>query len=161
MASTRTASDVLREIEQAIAAGDLRAALRASRKFLSRHRAHPRAMRVRERAVKICIKAGDYAEGVRIGEAAGGAADRDAGLLYAIAQAYVYDGRGSGAMRAVERVLRAEPDHAGAIARMAVLLQSERRTDDAIALLDEAGGRGVSAWDLDHAFAQLAPRVGR
>ncbi len=156
-----TASGLLQETERAIASGDLRAALKLSKAFLSKFRSHPRAMRVRERAVRICIKLGDYAEGVRIGEAAGAAADHDADLLYAVAQAYVYGGKGRQAEEAVRRVLRAEPDHPAAIARMAVLLQSQRRTEEAVALLDDAAARGVNAWDVDHAFAQLGPRVGR
>ncbi|RMH28003.1 MAG: hypothetical protein D6692_06735 [Planctomycetota bacterium] len=159
--ASATPSGLLQEMERAIASGDLRRALKMSKSFLSKFRSHPKAMRVRERAVQICIKLGDYAEGVRIGEAAGAAADQDAELLYAVAQAYVYGGQGVQAEEAVRRVLRADPDHPAAIARMAVLLQSQRRTDEAVALLDEAVARGVDAWDLDHAFAQLGPRVGR
>lgn len=156
-----TPASLLSEAERAIASNDLAGALRVSRLFLSRFRSHPRAMAVRTRAVLICIRLGDYEQAVRVGQGAGQAMQREPDLLYAVAQAHVYGGRMDEAIAAVRRTLDADADHPGAIARMVVLLQSEKRTDDAVALLDAAWSRGVNSWDLDHAFAQIAPRAGR
>lgn len=152
---------MLRDAEAAIKRDDMPAALRLYRSFLSKHRSHPKALQARARAVLVCTRMGEFAQGIELGERAGAAADKEPHLLYAVAQAQFYAGRASDAMATLDRCLRADPSHGGALGRKAVILMNQGDADGAVELLDGARSRGVEAWDLDHVFAQLAPGCGR
>lgn len=156
-----TPSDLLRQAEEHIVRGEHAAAVTLYRKFVSQHRTHPKAQAVRTRAAQVCVLAGDYDAAADLIDRGGAAALGDAMMQYTLAQAHVYAGRIGPAREALERTLTLDPDHAPAIARMAVVLQHEKRWEEAMALVESALGRGVQAWDLDHAFAELAPRAGR
>lgn len=160
MAASNPAT-LLKEADEAIARNDPREAIRIYKTFLSRHRAHPRALRVRSRIVTLHTRLGEYDEAVAVGERAGAGVEKDIDLLYAIAQANMYGGRLREATENLKRCLSVDPDHGASIARMAVVLMSQKRADEALKTVEAAWSRGVDTWDLDHVFAQLAPGAGR
>lgn len=152
---------MLREGETLLAGGDAPGALRVYKSFLSKHRSHPKAARVRTRAAQLCVQAGDYDQAAELCERAGAGGQTDADLMYVLAQAHVYAGRTGAARAALDLALAAEPDHAQSLARLAVLLQHEKRHAEALGVIESAWARGVSSWELDHAFATMAARFGR
>jgi len=160
MASSNPAV-LLKEADEAIAKNDPRGAIKVYKSFLSKHRSHPRALRVRSRIVTLYTRLGEYDSAIEVGERAGAGVERDIVLLYSIAQAQMYAGRLDAASAALERCLAIEPDHGASIARTAVVLMSKKRHDDALAIVESAWARGIDSWDLDHVFAQIAPKADR
>tara|TARA_R110000782_G_scaffold13976_24_gene41099 strand:- start:23424 stop:24932 length:1509 start_codon:yes stop_codon:yes gene_type:complete len=160
MAASNPAA-LLKDADEAIARNDPREAIRIYKTFLSQHRSHPRVLRVRSRVVTLYTRLGEYDEAVAVGERAGAGVEKDIDLLYAIAQANMYGGRLRQATETLERCLAVDPDHAASIARMAVVLMSQKRADEALKTVEAAWARGIETWDLDHVFAQLAPGAAR
>ena len=159
--AARTAIQLLRDAEGKLSAGDSPGAVSLYRKFLSQHTSHPKALAVRTRAAQLCVLAGDFEGAAELIERAGDRARSDVTMMYTLAQAHIYAGCLGPAREALERCLELDPDHGPSLARMSVVLQSEGRAEDALGLVESAIGRGVDAWDLDQAFAELAQRCGR
>lgn len=157
----RTATQILRDAEARLSSGDAAGALGLYKRFLSLHRSHPKALNVRIRAAKLCVLSGDFDGAEELIVRAGDRARSDLGSVYTLAQARIYAGRLGPAREALERCLELDPDHGPSLARMSVVLQSEGRADEAMGLIGSAIARGVDAWDLDQAFAELAQRCGR
>lgn len=156
-----TPASLLKAADEAIARNEPREAIKIYKTFLSQHRSHPRALRVRSRIVTLHTRLGEYDEAVGVGERAGAGVEKDIDLLYSIAQAHMYSGNLKQAIASLERCLSIEPDHPASIARMAVVLMSQKRADEAMKTVEDAWARGIDTWDLDHVFAQLAPGAKR
>lgn len=154
-------SVLLKQADEAIARNDPRGAIKIYKSFLSKHRTHPRVLKVRSRVVTLYTRLGEYDLAIEVGERAGASADGDIDLLYALAQANMYAGRLSGASDALDRCLKLDPDHGASIARQAVLMMSRREHSEALGQIEAAWARGVDSWDLDHVFAQMATKVDR
>jgi hypothetical protein len=154
-------SVLLKQADEAIAQNNPREAIKIYKSFLSKHRAHPRALKVRSRIVTLYTRLGEYEDAIEVGERAGASADNDIDLLYSIAQAQMYAGRIDDASAALDRCLALDPDHGASIARCAVVLMSRKEHGEALSLIEGAWARGVDSWDLDHVFAQMAPKVNR
>jgi hypothetical protein len=154
-------SDLLRDADARIRAGDHAGAITLYKKFISQHRAHPKASAARTRAAQLSIMLGEHDAAAELIERAGAPARSDPLMMYTLAQAHIGARRLGPAREALEHALAIDPDHAAAIARMAVVLQHQRRWEEALALIESADARGLGSWDLDHAFAELAPRAGR
>ncbi|MCC5823644.1 MAG: sulfotransferase [Phycisphaerales bacterium] len=159
--AARTAIQLLRDAESRLGSGDRAGAVSLYKKFLSQNRRHPKALTVRIRAAQLCIMQGEYDDAVDLLTRADERGRSDKTALYTLGQAHVYAGRLGPARDALERCLTIDPDHGPALARMSVVLQHEGRADEAMALIESAIGRGIDAWDLDQAFAELAQRAGR
>lgn len=154
-------SVLLKQADEAIAKNDPRSAIKIYKSFLSKHRTHPRVLKVRSRVVTLYTRLGEYEDAIEVGERAGANADKDIDLLYALAQAQMYAGRLEDASAALDRCLKLDPDHGASIARRAVVMMSRKENDAALETIESAWARGVDSWDLDHVFAQMAPKVDR
>lgn len=158
---TTNPSILLKQADEAIAKNDPRSAIKLYKSFLSKHRTHPRALKVRSRIVTLYTRLGEYEDAIEVGERAGAIADTDIDLLYSLAQAQMYAGRLEDASAAIDRCLKLDSDHGASIARRAVLMMSRKEHGEALSLIEAAWARGVDSWDLDHVFAQMAPKVDR
>lgn len=154
-------SVLLKQADVAIAKNDPRSAIKIYKSFLSRHRSHPQALKVRSRVVTLYTRLGEYENAIEVGERAGASADQNIDLLYSLAQANMYAGRLDDANAVLDRCLKLDPDHGASIARFAVVQMSRKDNEAAMDTIESAWARGVDSWDLDHVFAQIAPKAGR
>ncbi len=65
--SSNNPADLLKRADDAIARNDSAGAVRIYKTFLSRHKAHPRVLRVRARAVALHTRMGEYEKAVEVG----------------------------------------------------------------------------------------------
>jgi len=142
-------------------AGDIAGAIKTYKGFLSKHRSHPNAVKVRIRTAQLCVMQGMYLEAIKLIENAGGAGRESLLMMYTLAQANAYAGKLEDAHAALVTTLKIDPDYPSAIARLATVMQYEGRRDEALVLLNDAHDRGIDAWDLDLTLGELAPMAGR
>lgn len=141
--------------------GDIGGAIKIYKTFLSKHRSHPNALKVRIRAAQMSVMIGQYDNAVTLIRNAGGAGESDLKCMYTLAQACAYAGRLDEANDALQKALGIDPDYPPAIARLATIMQYEGRSDEAIKILNDAHGRGIDSWDLDLTLGELAPKADR
>lgn len=142
-------------------AGDIAGAIKVYKTFLSKHRTHPNALKVRNRAAQFSVMIGLHDDAIQLIERAGGAGEQDLKMMYTLAQANAYAGRLDEANAALKKALDIDPNFAPAIGRLATILQYEGRSDEALAILNDAQARGIDSWDLDLTLGELAPKAGR
>jgi len=141
--------------------GDILGAIKIYKSFLSKHRSHPNAMKVRIRAAQLSVMQGKYLDAVKLIEHAGGAGQKSLLMMYTLAQANAYAGQLSEAHDALRVALGIDPDYPPAIARLATIMQYEGLKDEAMELIDQAYARGIDSWDIDHTLGELASKYGR
>ncbi len=141
--------------------GDVAGAVKLYKSFISKHRTHPNALKVRIRTAQLCVMQGAHDEAIKLIEHSGGAGQNNLIMMYTLAQACAYAGRLKDAHAALELTLKIDPDYPPAIARLATIMQYEGLKDESLAVIDDAYARGIDAWDIDHTLGELAPRAGR
>ncbi len=152
---------LLRQAKAYEASGDLENEIKAYKSFLSRHRSHPKADEIRTRAAQLLVMLGRHDQAIELIESGGIGARENLRLMYTLAQASAFNGDLDRSLEALGRALEIDPDYAPAIARCATIYLYTGRRDEARAIIDDAIGRGVDAWDIDHALGELAPKSGR
>jgi len=141
--------------------GDIPGAIKLYKSFISKHRTHPNALKVRIRTAQLCVMQGNHDDAIKLIEHSGGAGEKNLLMMYTLAQACAYAGRLEDAHAALEATLKIDPDYPPAIARLATVMQYEGLKDEALAIINDAYARGIDAWDIDHTLGELAPKSGR
>ncbi len=141
--------------------GEVKGAIKLYKTFLSRHRDHPNALKVRVRTAQLCVMQGEHEDAIKVINTAGIAGQQNLMMMYTLAQANAYAGNLAQAHEALEKTRAIDPDYPPAIARLATIMQYEGLTDDAIKIIDDAYARGIDAWDIDHTLGELAVKAGR
>ncbi|MEM9374192.1 MAG: sulfotransferase [Planctomycetota bacterium] len=150
-----TAAKLLQDIQEASANGQPAEALKICKKFLSSHRAHPRAVRVRQRAGQLCLALNDVPQAVAMFEHASRQAPRDGQGWIMLAGAQLRSGDGASAIVSYDEAIGLDAANAEAIAGKALVMAQLGDRASALELVEDAAAR-LDGWQLDHACAEIA-----